>query len=306
MSLVKKNMIIPSHLQIETINGSCTSRCIMCTRSTWTRKPRRMTEEEFTIILKRFLPYRDNLRYLTLHGWGEPLLDRGLPKKIKIAKDMGFRGTGLATNCTELDVKLSVALLESGLDTLICSVDGLTKETHESIRVGTNFDSIVNNVQTFIKLRPEHGRTRVLVRFIRQKANEHEWPEFKKYWEEHIDKAMGDAVIKFDVHNVADNLENFANKDVLADEEVVVITCEDFNDRISIHSNGEVGLCVADSNGFFQLGNVLYEEPMSIFNNEIFTRYRNMMKQGRFKELEHCCNCTIPRSRMVKDKVKDD
>lgn len=306
MSLSRKKMVIPSHLQIETINGSCTARCIMCTRSSWTRKPRRMTEEEFEIILKRFLPYRENLRYLTLHGWGEPLLDRGLPKKIRMAKDLGFRGTGLATNCTELNETMARAILDAGLDTLICSVDGLTKETHESIRIGTNFESIVDNVRRFLKLRDEHGKTRVLVRFIRQQANAHEWPEFKKYWESCINKEKGDAVIKFDVHNVADNLTDFAKKDVLADQDVVVTMCEDFNDRISIHSNGEVGLCVADANGFFPLGNALHEDPIAIFNNETFTRYRTLMEAGRIRELEHCCNCTIPRSRMVKDKVEDD
>lgn len=299
-------MIIPSHLQIEPINGYCTSRCTMCSFPTWTRKPRRMTETEFKIILGRFIPYRDNLRYLTLHGCGEPLLDRGLPLKIKIAKELGFRGTGLATNCTELDLKTSQALLEAGLDTLICSIDGVTKETHESIRRGTDFISVVNNVIRFLEQRLHRGKTRVLVRFIRQKANTHEWLDFKTYWEQHLDMDKGDAVIKFDVHNWGGKTEDYQNKDVLSEQKIDSFICNDMYQRMLIYSNGDVGFCSADDNGFFPVGNVLYDDPITIYNNNIFNHYRCMMEQGKIMKLEHCCTCNIPRSRVVKDIVKGD
>jgi MoaA/NifB/PqqE/SkfB family radical SAM enzyme len=111
---------------------------------------------------------------------------------------MGFKGTGFATNCTELNETSSKNLIAAGLDTLICSIDGIKKATHESIRVGTNFEQIISNVAQFIKLRNQTGSSRVMVRFIRQKANYSEWPAFFEYWSERIDKDFGDEVVKFE------------------------------------------------------------------------------------------------------------
>ena len=71
-------MRIPKHLQIETVNGICTSRCVMCTYKKWTRKPNIMKNDIFEKILTKFVPYRENFNYLTLHGNGEPLVDSGL------------------------------------------------------------------------------------------------------------------------------------------------------------------------------------------------------------------------------------
>lgn len=167
--------VIPKHVQIETINGVCTARCTMCTIETWTRKPMVMNKEIFSRILEKFKPYLQGIHYITLHFCGEPLLDREILEKVKIAKEMGFIGTGFATNCTELDEYKSHELIEAGLDTIICSIDGINKHTHESIRIGTNFEEIVSNVKKFIKIRNKSGKTRIMVRFIRQEINKEEW-----------------------------------------------------------------------------------------------------------------------------------
>jgi MoaA/NifB/PqqE/SkfB family radical SAM enzyme len=156
------------------------------------------------------LKYKDKIGYITLHGLGEPLLDRGLPEKVKIAKDMGFKGTGFASNCTHLTENISLELLDAGLDSIICSIDGINKETHEAIRVGTDFDQIVSNVQRFIGLRNKFGKTRVLVRFIRQEKNRHEFDAFKAYWKAKLDSELGDDVLVFDVHNWGEKLDNYA------------------------------------------------------------------------------------------------
>lgn len=116
----------PSHLQIEVVAGYCTADCVMCTISKTPRKGV-LGLSEYRAILDKFVPYTDRLQYLTLHGMGEPLLDKTLPEKIDIAKRLGFHGTGFATNATELNEQLSGRLLRSGLDTIIFSIDGIKK-----------------------------------------------------------------------------------------------------------------------------------------------------------------------------------
>ncbi len=293
-------MIIPKHVQIETINGVCTSRCPMCTIQTWTRKPNVMNIHTYIHTLEKFKPYRGHIQYLTLHGCGEPLLDKGLAGKVKIAKEMGFKGIGFATNCTELDEHKSLELIEAGLDTIICSIDGINKDTHEAIRVGTSFEKIVSNVASFIKIRNKSGRTRVMVRFIRQEINKQEWPLFFDYWSRQVNKDFGDEVVKFDVHNWADKLDDYQSKDLKRCLGLDNCICQDVFERMWIYSNGDVGLCCADDNGFYKLGNVIDSDPIELYNNEIFNHYRKMMTEGRTLELEHCKTCTIPRSRALK------
>ncbi|MEW6533346.1 MAG: radical SAM protein [Thermodesulfobacteriota bacterium] len=293
-------MLIPKHVQIETLNGACTARCVMCTFPSWTRKSRVMSIQEFRGILYKFKPYVDKIQFLTLHGCGEPLLDLTLADKVRIAKELGFRGAGFASNCTELNDATARRLLEAGLDTIICSVDGLTKDTHEAIRVGTDFSLVVSNVQHFIQLRNECGRTRVLVRFICQQENEREWPEFKEYWESQLNKKFGDSVLRFDIHNWGGKDENYGRRDVRDGINPTGYLCRDVFDRMLIYSDGSVGLCCADDNGFYDLGNVLNSDPREIYNGAIFRHYRRMILENRTRDLEHCATCTVPRSRHYK------
>lgn len=294
-------MLIPGHIQIETINGTCTARCIMCTIKSWTRKPYVMTVEEFNSILNKLLPHKSYFDYLTLHGCGEPLLDETLHQKVKLAKNMGFKGVGFATNCTNLDEKVSRNLIEAGLDTLICSVDSIHKEIHEKIRIHTNFEIIVKNIKKFIELRNEIGsKTKVMIRFIRQKENYSEWVSYKEYWNGYIDHSLGDQILKFDVHNWGNNLGNYACVSFCVPENETVI-CEDLINRLIIHSSGDVALCCADDNGYFNLGNVFSEDPIAIYNNKIFTKMRNDMYARKLFDSHPCKNCSIPVSRYFKD-----
>ena len=296
-------MIIPSHLQIETSNGVCSARCTMCAFTTWTRKPYCMRMNEFLKILQKFKPYQDKIQFLSLFGFGEPLFDRELPNKIRRAKKMGFKGIGFATNCTELNWRMTGRLLDAGLDTLICSIDGITKETHEAIRVGTDWNDIMANVLSFIITRDFRAApTKIIIRFIKQAANIHEWPEFKEYWEKRLDPAR-DAVISYSIVDCERKVPDYETKDVLAGVPVPGI-CDQLYERMIVLSNGEVALCCADDNSRFKLGNVLEEDPIEIYNNPTFKTYRREMEDGRIDELMLCNSCTIPRSQKLKDKAE--
>lgn len=287
-------MIIPTHLQIETINGICTAKCTMCTIDSWKRKPNVMNLSVYTDILKRYLPYQKNLKCLSLFGFGEPLLDPSIVTKVEVAKSMGFRSVGFASNCTELDYATSGDLLLAGLDTLIPSIDGVNKDTHEAIRIGVNFNQVVNNVLMFLARREMIGHTKVVVRFTKQKANETEWPEFKELWESRLDKYYGDMVICHDVIDVGGQVPEYEDKKVSAESNVPCV-CPEIYNRMSVHSDGKVALCCAEANGIFELGNVLEADPIELFNGEVFRRHRRLMEEGRIEELELCNTCTIPK-----------
>ena len=87
---------------------------------------------------------------------GEPLLNPKLPQIIT-TKKKGILETIINTNATKLDVKTSEEIIKSGLDIMIYSFDGGTKETYEKMRPGrfgkNNFDDIYKNILNFSKIR---------------------------------------------------------------------------------------------------------------------------------------------------------
>ena len=83
---------------------------------------------------------------------GEPLLDKKLPQRIKYLKDGGVENIGIATNVSLLNEKRSEAMLNSGLDLIMLSIDSLNKEIFENIRIRLKLDEVVDNAINFLNL----------------------------------------------------------------------------------------------------------------------------------------------------------
>jgi len=349
---------VPSHVQIETVNRFCDARCPMCTikfvpdfkkdvkdefsNNGKARPAEIMSLETFKSISSKFKPYIERIRFLSLHGCGEPLLDKNLSEKIKYAKDIGFKEVGFTSNCNILTEKTSKKLLEAGLNCIIPSIDGLTKEVHETIRPRTNYEQTVKNLRYFIEYRDKHDfNCKVLIRMIRQQLNTSQWDDYNTFWRGILSAKKGDDVLGLDIHNTGGKVPNYDkmkidnfnsmeknynahykrsvesgnfNKLLVRedkDDEVCVKSsevedlggCPDLFTRLSIFASGDVALCSADQAEYFKLGNVINQDPIKIFNNERFSHYRKKWLSNSYKELDHCKNCTIVMSRFHKTYV---
>ena len=349
---------VPSHVQIETVNRFCDARCPMCTikfvpdfkkgakdefsNNGIARPAEIMSLEAFKTISSKFKPYIERIRFLSLHGCGEPLLDKNLSEKIKYAKDIGFKEVGFTSNCNALTEKTAKKLLEAGLNCIIPSIDGLTKEVHETIRPRTNYEQTVKNVRYFIEHRDKHDfNCKVLIRMIKQQLNTSQWDDYNTFWRGLLSTKKGDDVLGMDVHNTGGKVPNYdkmkinnfnsMEKDYNAhykksvesgsfnkllvregkDDEVSVKAsevedlggCPDLFTRFSIFASGDVALCSADQAEYFKLGNAINQDPIKIFNNERFSHYRKKWLSNGYKELDHCKNCTIVMSRFHKTYV---
>lgn len=299
-----KKYYMPNHIQIETVGGKgmCNAHCDMCTIDDWQKPPRIMQNKEFEKFVDDLVPFKEKIDYVTLHCNGEPLMDKRLHEKTRYLKDNGFRGTGFATNGSLLTEKRSDELIKAGLDTIIISLDGVTKETHERIRKGLNYNKIVENVLSFIDIRNDYAAsgkkaTRVMIRFIMQPLNKHEWDDYQLFWKTHINKNLKDEIVFFPIHNWGGQLDAEERMRLTYGNGREIFDCEDMYERMIIFSDGEVSHCDADYNGFFEHGNVFNEHFLKIYNNNIFNKYRTFMKNGKICELEHCSNCTIPLGR---------
>lgn len=92
---------------------------------------------------------------------GEPLLHPRIGDFIRAAKSQGILETLINTNGTQLDEETGRTLIDAGLDVLILSFDGGTKESYEKMRPGrfkeNEFENVVGNLTRFHQIREEMG-----------------------------------------------------------------------------------------------------------------------------------------------------
>jgi len=143
----------PICLYLETTNR-CNLLCTTCPRTyEELEPPADMSWELFCSIVDQV----KNLPRAVLHGVGEPMLVKNLPRMVRYLKD---RGTYVLfnTNGTLLNEKSGRALIDAELDELRVSLDAADAESFRAIRGKNYFNRILENVRAFRDLQEREGR----------------------------------------------------------------------------------------------------------------------------------------------------
>jgi radical SAM protein with 4Fe4S-binding SPASM domain len=286
--------LVPKRVTIETVFG-CNAKCAMCVIDHPTERIKGVMDMDlFRRTVDALAPYRQQIEMFDLFALGEPLLDPLIFDRIRYVKDKGFRRIAISSNANLLNADKRRRLLESGIDTVIFSIDGIRKETHEAIRVRVNYDRVLANVLGIIALRDSMNfPTRFIVRFIRQDANRAEWPEYKAFWEARISPERNDMVAVYDMHSWAGRI---AAKDHLWERvpEIEREPCHHVFNNLMILANGAVALCSEDMlGGSFGFGNVADADPITIYNSERFQQMRRLHLAGKKNAVGTCASCTL-------------
>jgi len=291
-------MLIPKRIQLEIFYG-CNAKCIMCAISfPLTRKVGMMPLEMSKYIFDEFAPYTSHIEKVDLFGMGEPMLDEHLFDRITYAKSKGFRNIAISTNAALMFQEKQRRLLDTGIETIIFSIDGVKKETHEHIRKNLSFEDVVDNCESIIRMRDMGGyKTRFVVRFIRQKFNQDEWPSFRRFWGSRLSFEKNDLMILYDVNTMSGLFCD--KKDIIPPERIdpamEVKPCGMVFDRFIVLNNGLVPLCCEDTpKAQYSFGNINEMKPMDIFNSERWREIRQLHLSGERNRMKICRECTIP------------
>jgi MoaA/NifB/PqqE/SkfB family radical SAM enzyme len=137
------------------VTNRCNLLCETCPRTFETLEPPAdMSWELFRSIVDQ-LP---GLVRAVLHGVGEPMLVKDLPRMIRYLKDRGVYVL-FNTNGTLLAPRKRMELIETGLDELRVSLDAAEAESFFKVRGKDMFDRIVRNVGEFTALQAKIGAT---------------------------------------------------------------------------------------------------------------------------------------------------
>jgi MoaA/NifB/PqqE/SkfB family radical SAM enzyme len=137
------------------VTNRCNLLCETCPRTFEALEPPAdMSWALFTSIVDQ-LP---GLGRAVLHGVGEPMLVKNLPRMIRYLKERGVFVL-FNTNGTLLAPRKRREIIETGLDELRVSLDAAEAESFLKVRGKNMFDRIVRNIGEFTALQREIGAT---------------------------------------------------------------------------------------------------------------------------------------------------
>jgi len=143
----------PVCLYLETTNR-CNLLCTTCPRTFEDLEPPAdMSWELFTSIVDQY----PRIARVVLHGVGEPMMVRALPRMIRYLKDRGVYVL-FNSNGTLLTQRAGQQLIEAGLDELRISLDAASPGSFALVRGRDLFARIVRNVSAFVALQSELQR----------------------------------------------------------------------------------------------------------------------------------------------------
>ncbi len=262
----------------------CNLRCPMCARTIYpeiisTRNNMNMSFVNFKKIMDEV---GDKILFLFLWNWGEPLMNPDIFDIINYAKKKNIFII-LSTNAYLLDENNARKLINSGLDYLIISFDGASKESYEKYRKNSDFSRVVKNIENLIRIRKEEktGLPLINLQFILMKHNVKEIGEIKK-----LAKKLGVDRLTFKKTVIMNgNLKD----DLLPDEEKYRFNLYNkFSERVNkmcdrpwvhtvINCDGTVVPCCDDIKSSYCMGNALEIGVKGVVNSEKYVGFRKQV-----------------------------
>jgi len=169
----------PRYLEIE-MTTICNKRCIICEYNYWKpedQERRHLTFDEFKQMVDQF----PKLSWVNLTGEGSAFLNPDYMDMLRYLKSKKVP-IFLVDHLSDLSKETIKELVEMGIDGIYVSMDGATKKTYETIKVGCNFDNVLKNLKLFVKYKKELKTPipEICFRYVITTKNYHEMPDFIK------------------------------------------------------------------------------------------------------------------------------
>jgi radical SAM protein with 4Fe4S-binding SPASM domain len=290
----------PYYLILDTGN-ICNLRCPLCPtglrESEMSRKI--MKFDVFKEIIDRLSPYAYEV---TLYNWGEPFFNPDIIEMIRYCKKKNL-GTNLSTNLNleNLDAE---SIINSGLEYLIVSLDGITQEVYEKYRVGGNIDLVFKNLTSIIKKKKDLKSKTPFIewQYLVMKHNLHQIDEAREMAREiGVDLLRFIPVgLPFDMQNKkelqekwypfvpSDNREKYIEERFL--QKPIEGGCFYLYGSVTINPEGHVAPCCMVWKDRDNFGNILDTDFMDIWNNDYYQSARSLFFSKSNVSAQSVCN----------------
>jgi len=283
---MKKYEKIPFRVMIENTN-ICHANCTFCPHYKMKRSTGVMNFPLFKNIIDKCT--LSGIDYVTIYGFGEPLLDPEFTEKVRYTKSQGIKRVTTNTNAYYLDEKKSREILESGLDEIYISLDAVTHETYKKVRPNLDFKRVEDNIKRFLKMRDAKRQNKpiVILSYVESRFNRNETRQFLSQWRNLVDGISISLIhnwtgdIKYTAHHIKqNNLKKFKRD-----------PCRLLWTDMVISWNGDVPLCCNDYENRIVLGNVKEQSISEIWGGDKLEKIRQWHINSNFEKISICKEC---------------
>ncbi len=281
----------------------CNLACPMCpVGSDQVFRAEDMPLERFQKIIDELKPF---LIHLTLHNYGESFLHRDIYHMIEYAKKEGIPDVNISTNGHVLDPS---RLVDSGLDEIMISLDGITQETYATYRRGGKLKKVIENVRGLGEEKRKRKSKKPLMelQFIIMKHNQNQMDGFRRLATE-----FGADRIRFKTFNLQMSGPERCERGVeflptqpeytryedssgqILKKHLEGNRCKWPWERVVINTDGHVVPCCNDFDSHYSMGNVFEQPFRDIWFGAKYNRFRKRILE-RWRRIPLCANCPVP------------
>lgn len=301
-ALTRKNILwgAPPILTVEPTN-ICNLKCPLCTTGNGEMKRLKghMSTETFQKIIDQL---GGDIFFLIIYHQGEPYLNKNFPEIIRRAKEKNIYCT-TSTNGHYFTEENIHKTIDTGLDSMIVSIDGVDQESYEKYRVRGNLKKALDGTRRFMDIKKER-RVKyplIAIQFLVMKHNEHQIADMKKLAKNiGVDRLM---IKNIEVRSLDEAREwlprddHYRRYDFSGDSYKVKNADKTSCPRpwlsALINWDGSVTPCCFDKNGYYEMGNINDASSFqSLWQGKAFKQFRGRLVRDR-KSIDMCRNCNM-------------
>lgn len=283
-----------------TISASqmCNFKCFYCTHSLDRNeviktgfKFKNMEYEELVTLANQLLEFPQRLKLIVFSGMGEPLLNKRLPDMIKYLKDNKVADrVEMYSNGSMLDREITHKLIESGLDSLKISLEGLTVEKYKDVcNYDMDFEEFKSNIRYFYNNRKQ---CKVYIKIIDACLREDEEKQFYDMFGDMCDEIFIEHLS--DCQPLTGDCEGVVNTSVTMYNEPAKVTKVCPMLFYSLYADADCNVYPCVTLGLpidFSIGSFRNEKLIEMWNGEVIKKLRLKHLSGERNCMPVCKDC---------------
>ncbi len=299
--LTRRQLIwgLPPILMVEPTN-ICNLQCPMCPSGNgdMRRDRGKLGLAEFKNLLDQVGPY---IAQVQLWNQGEPFINKSFLDFVAYANSKGVM-TQTSTNGHYIrSAEEAKAIVLSGLDQIIFSMDGTNAETYAKYRVGGNFETVIQALSFLseARLRLKSKRPLIELQFIVFKHNQSEIDELVAIARKNkIDRIAFKSAQVYSAPQAAEFLpddEQFRRYNFSGDQLTLKSEMPNWCQRLwlngAVNWDGTVSPCCFDKDADHILGDLAKSDYREIWTAKKYRNFRRAVMTNR-AAIPMCSNCT--------------
>lgn len=290
---------MPVSISIEPTT-SCNLRCPECPSGL--RSFTRPTGMLDTVFFKKITDeIHKDVFYLVFYFQGEPFLNPSFLEMVKYAVSKKIY-TATSTNAHYLDSETARKTVESGIDRLIISIDGITQDTYEKYRIGGSLEKVLMGARNISEWKKKLNSEKpyVVFQFLVVRHNEHQIEDAKRLAVENgADKIVFKTAQVYDFekgNSLIPEQDRYSRyKKINSGNYIIKNKLENHCWRLwhstVITWDGKMVPCCFDKDAKYIMGNADSGNFRSVWNGKSYNQFRSKVLVSR-KETDICTNCT--------------